>query len=246
MRVADSATWLASSGRSSPNRPQFAPRPRCERTWRWWSGPQTCVPARLGRAALIGPKVGARPHLAPRTKPRRLVGLVELERLDRAAELALPALEVLVEQPADVRERDASSAAGRRGPTSWPARRDGPATPDSSSSRGVPIAFAARTTTRAGSKCSQALAVEPGRAGDEAGRVRLQAAHAGAGDEPRAGGDRLRPVGQVGRRLGALAAALLAGAALDARTPPVVGRPTGSSWAPATSASPAGRGPGRP
>ena len=66
----DSVTTLASSGRSSPNRPQLAPRPRWDFTWRWWSGPQFWVPARLGSAALIGPKVGASPHFAPRTKPR--------------------------------------------------------------------------------------------------------------------------------------------------------------------------------
>ena len=122
MSVEESVIRFASSGRSSPNRPQFAPRPRCDRTWRWWSGPQTCVPARLGSAALIGPNVGARPHFAPAHEPALLVRLVELERLDRAAELALPALEVLVEQAADVRERDASSAASRRARTSSRAR----------------------------------------------------------------------------------------------------------------------------
>ena len=63
---------FASSGRSSPNRPQFAPLPRCDRTWRWWSGPQTCVPARLGSAALIGPKVGALAASDPRLAGLRL------------------------------------------------------------------------------------------------------------------------------------------------------------------------------
>ena len=50
--------------------------------------------------------------------------------------------------------RGASSAACRPAPRSWPARRDGPASADSSSRRGVPIALAASTTTLAGSKCS--------------------------------------------------------------------------------------------
>ena len=101
----------------------------------------------------------------------------------------------------------------------------GCAGPDESSSRrGVPIALAARTTTLAGSKCSRAVLVDPGRAGREAARVGLDLADAGARHEPRPEGDRLRPVGQVGRRLGALVAARLAGAPLDARSAAVVRR----------------------
>ena len=68
-----------------------------------------------------------------------------------------------------------------------------------------------------------AVAVDPGRAGRQAPRVGLDLADAGAGHEPRAEGDRLGPVGQVGRRLGALVAARLAGAPLDARPAAVVG-----------------------
>ena len=94
---------------------------------------------------------------------------------------------------------------------------------ESSSSRGVPIALAARTTTLAGSKCSppsRSIQVAPVA---RPARVGLDPADAGAGDEPRAERDRLRPVGQVGRRLGALVAARLAGAPLDARPAAVVG-----------------------
>ncbi len=58
-----------------------------------------------------------------------LVGLVELERLDEVAELALPAHQRVLEQARRRWRRDASSAACRRGRTSWPARRGGPARP---------------------------------------------------------------------------------------------------------------------
>ena len=94
---------------------------------------------------------------------------------------------------------------------------------DSSSSRGVPIALAATTTTLAGSKCSrpstsiQVAPVARPRASVSILRTRAP------GDEPCAERDRLGPVGQVRRRLGALVAARLAGAALDARAPAVVG-----------------------
>ena len=67
-----------------------------------------------------------------------------------------------------------------------------------------------------------AVPVDPGRAGGETSRVSLDPADARARDEARAEGDRLGPVGQVGRGLGALVAARLARAALDARPSAVV------------------------
>ena len=88
----------------------------------------------------------------------------------------------------------------------------------------MPMAFAARTTTLAGSKCSwPSTSIQVGAGGQPRG-VRLQPSHARPGDQPRPGGDRLGPVGQVRGRLGALVAALLAGAALDARAAAVVRR----------------------
>ncbi len=94
---------------------------------------------------------------------------------------------------------------------------------DRSSSRGVPIAFAARTTTRAGSKCSRpSRSIQVAPVTSPAAFVSRRRTRAPVTSlAPLA--DRLRPVGQVRRRLGAFAAALLAGAALDARMAPVVG-----------------------
>ena len=69
-----------------------------------------------------------------------------------------------------------------------------------------------------------AVAVDPLRAGDPPTPVGDETTHTRAGDEARPARDRLRPVGEVGRRLRALAAALLARAALHARVPAVVGR----------------------
>ena len=83
-----------------------------------------------------------------------LVGLVELERLDEVAELALPAHQRLLEQAGDVGEGMHHQPLADEARTSWPGHRDAAALADSSSSRGVPIALAATTTTRAGSKCS--------------------------------------------------------------------------------------------
>ena len=105
MTVGDSVMWLASSGRSSANRPQLAPWPRWDRTWRWWSGPQICSPARLGRAVLIGPTGRGEAPLGAADEAAPLVGLVELERLDEVAELALPARQGVLEQAGDVGER---------------------------------------------------------------------------------------------------------------------------------------------
>ena len=69
-----------------------------------------------------------------------------------------------------------------------------------------------------------AVAVDPGGAGGQPVGVGLDASNSGAGDQSGAHGDRLGPVGLVGRGLGALVAARLAGAALDARPAAVVGR----------------------
>src|SRR6185436_20165077 len=65
--------------------------------------------------------------------------------------------------------------------------------------------------------------VDPGRTDRETVGVGLDAADAGAGLQPGAERRRLRPVGKIGRGLGALVAAGLAGAALDARATAVVG-----------------------
>ena len=61
---------------------------------------------RIARVVIdTGPPVGCRPHLAPRTKPRDVVGLVELERVQVLAPRPLRAAEVVVEQADDGAER---------------------------------------------------------------------------------------------------------------------------------------------
>ena len=157
-----------------------------------------------------------------------LVRLVELERLDGAAELALPALEVLVEEPAHVRERV------HHQPLADEPRRVGQPVGMSRRAReeqqpGRPDRVRGEDDDLRRLEVLAPVAVEPRGAGGEAGRVRLDPADAGAGHEPGAEADRLRPVGEVGGRLGALVAALLAGASLDARAAAVVRRPRGSS-----------------
>ena len=214
--------WFASSGRSSANRPQFAPWPRCVRTWAWWSAPQICSPARLGQRR-VDRSAGRRQAPARAAdEAALLVGLVELERLDEVAELALPAHQRVLEEPGDVGERmhhqplpDQAGGVGetvrvsrRRREQQQPGRADGVGR-DHDDLRRLELLGA--------------VAVDPGRAGGESLRVGLDAPDARAGNEPRAEGERLGPVGQVGRRLGALVAARLAGAPLDARPTTVVG-----------------------
>ena len=215
--------WFASSGRSSAKRPQFAPWPR----WRLHVGVVVGAPD-----LLAGP---ARQRRVDRPAGRReaparaadeaalLVGLVELERLDEVAELALPAHQRLLEQAGDVGEgmhhQPLPDEAGRVGQTvrvrrarreqQQPGRADRVRREDDHLRRLEVLG---------------AVPVDPGRAGREALGVGLDPPDAGAGHEPGAEGDRLRPVGQVGRRLGALVAARLAGAPLDARPPAVVRR----------------------
>ena len=89
----------------------------------------------------------------------------------------------------------------------------------------MPIELAASDDDPRRLEVLAAVAVDPGRAGRQALRVGLDPADAGAGLEPRTERDRLGPVGQVGRGLGAFVAARLAGAALDARPAAVVRRP---------------------
>ena len=105
-------------------------------TWRWWSGPQTCVAGAAGERRVDRPERRREAPLRAADEAALLVGLVELERLDRAAELALPALEVLVEQAADVRERMHHQPLPDEARTSSRGRRGGASSPESSSSRG--------------------------------------------------------------------------------------------------------------
>ena len=95
---------------------------------------------------------------------------------------------------------------------------------DSSSSRGCPDAVGGEDHGARSLEVLATVAVEPRRAGDEAAVVRLEPAYPGAGHQPGAVGDRHRPVGEVGRGLRPLVAALHARAPLDARVAPLVGR----------------------
>ena len=217
--------WFASSGRSSAKRPQFAPWPR----WRLDVGVVVGAPGLLAGPAREGrvDRPAGRREAPARAADEAalLVGLVELERLDEVAELALPAHQRLLEQAGDVGERDASSAASRRGRTSSPARRgalglgreqqqprraDRVGREDDDLGRLEVLAAVAR---RSRSRRS------PGRVASVSMR-RTRAPVTSRAPE----GDRLRPVGQVGRRLGALVAARLARAPLDARSAAVVRR----------------------
>src|SRR4051794_28406311 len=70
----------------------------------------------------------------------------------------------------------------------------------------------------------ESLAIDPRRAGHEPLGVGLEFADPRTGDQSGARGDGLRPMGDVGRCLRAFRTALLARAALDARTLSVVRR----------------------
>ena len=96
--------WFASSGRSSANRPQFAPWPR----WRLDVGMVVRAPGLLagpaGERRVDRPAGRREAPAGAADEAALLVGLVELERLDEVAELALPAHQRLLEQPCDVGE----------------------------------------------------------------------------------------------------------------------------------------------
>ena len=96
--------WLFSSGRSSAKRPQFAPWPRTCLRCRWCSGPQICSPARAGQCRVDRAAGGREAPARAAHEAALLVRLVELERLDQVAELALPAHQRLLEEARDVGE----------------------------------------------------------------------------------------------------------------------------------------------
>ena len=216
--------WFASSGRSSAKRPQFAPWPR----WVLTCGVVVGAPGLLAGAArerrVDRPAGGREAPARAADEAALLVGLVELERLDEVAELALPAHQRLLEQAGDVRERMHHQPLPDEARRVREAVRVLPALAEFSSSRGVPDRVGRDDDDARRLEVLGAVRCDPRRAGREALGVGLDPADARAGDEPRAQRDRLRPVGQVGRRLGALVAARLAGAPLDARPPAVVRR----------------------
>ncbi len=214
--------WFASSGRSSANSPQFAPWPEMRPDVGVMAGAPDLLarPARQRRVDRTTGRCEAPAGAAD--EAALLVGLVELERLDEVAELALPAHQRLLEQPGDVGERmhhqplpdeagrvrQAVGVGGRIGEQQQTGRADRVRRDDHHPRRLEVLGT---------------IPVDPRRAGGEALLVGLDAPDPRAGDEARSPGDRLRPVREVGRRLRALVAARLARAALDARPAPVVG-----------------------
>ncbi len=156
-------------------------------------------------------------------EPAPLVGLVELERFDRAAEVSLPALQVVVEESRHAGERmhhqpgaDESARVGE--PVGMDVRRRQQQQP-----RGADRVGGHDDDAR-GLEVLPAVVVDPHRSGRETASVGLDAHDPGASDEAGAVGERLRPVGQVGRRLRSLVATLHARAALHTLVAAVVGR----------------------
>ena len=113
-----------------------------------------------------------------------LVGLVELERLDEVAELALPAHQRLLEQAGDVGERMHHQPLADEPGRVRQAVRMRRARPTAAAAAACRSRSPPATTTLAGSKCSAPSRVDPGRAGREARGVGLDPADAGAGHEP--------------------------------------------------------------
>ena len=200
-----------SSGRSSPKRPQLAPCPRCARTWRWWSGPQTCVAGTARERGVDRPERRRQAPLGAADEAALLVGLVELEAT-RSSSRTGPASSRGSRRTARRRWRtDASSAACPTRPELFASpsgcaesrrQQQQPRRPD-----GVRREHDHLSPAWKCSRPSRSIHVAP--VTRPAG-VRLEPPDAGAGDQPSAGGDRLRPVGEVGRGLRALGAALLA------------------------------------
>ena len=206
--------------------------------------PDGCVPARAGRAAFIGPPVGREAPLRAAHEAAALVRLVELERVDARADCPCQLSSCSSKRPTTANGCIISRR--RRGRWCWRARRGAPARRTAGAAAAVPIAFAASTTTSAASGCSRAVAVDLLRAGQEARRRRSEPRTRRAGDQAGAERDRLRPVREVAstpsRPRGSPACRCPTARTGGGRRT----APRGSRWAPATSASRAGRARARP
>ena len=202
------------------DRAQFAPWPRWALTWAWWSGPQYLLAGSAGERRIDRTTGGRQAPPGATDEAAGDVGLVELERLD-GHRTGPASSQRLVEPTGDLAKGCIISRLPTR-PGGSPNRPGAPGSPRSAEGgacrsrwpRGRPP-WPTRSARR-----RPLVQVAP------VARPRASVSCGGRGrrDQPRAECDRLRPVGQVGRRLGALVAAGLARAPLDAWSPAVVRR----------------------